>query len=96
MIMQIVNLKSPLSEDELLSQAHERAAQFREVPGLIQKYYVKGPGDGEYAGVYIWDSSDSLASFRESELVKSIPAAYQLSEPPAIEIREIMVPLREM
>ena len=96
MIMQIVNLKSPLSEDELLSKAHERAPEFRAVPGLLQKYYVNRSGDGEYAGIYIFDSSDSLASFRESELARSIPAAYQLSEPPVIEVSEIMFPLREM
>ena len=96
MIMQIVNLKSPLSKDELLSKAHERAPQFRAVPGLLQKYYVNRSGDGEYAGVYIWDSRESLASFRESELARSIPAAYQLSEPPVIEISEIMFPLRDL
>jgi len=95
MIMQIVNLKSPLSMAELLEKAHERAPQFRAVPGLLQKYYLNRSGDGEYAGVYIWDSRDSLTSFRESELAKSIPAAYQLSEPPVIEVSEIMFPLRE-
>jgi heme-degrading monooxygenase HmoA len=96
MIMQIVNLKSPLSEEELLSKAHERAPQFRAIPGLLQKYYLNRPGDGEYAGVYVWDSRESLAAFRESELARSIPAAYQVTEPPVIEVSEIMFPLREM
>ena len=96
MIMQIVNLKSPLAEDELLAIAHERAPEFRAVPGLLQKYYLNRPGDGEYAGVYVWDSMESLASFRESALAKSIPAAYRVSEPPAVEVGEIMFPLREM
>jgi heme-degrading monooxygenase HmoA len=96
MIMQIVNLKSPLSEEELLSKAHERAPQFRAIPGLLQKYYLNRPGDGEYAGVYVWDSRESLAAFRESEQARSIPAAYQVTEPPVIEVSEIMFPLREM
>lgn len=96
MIMQIVNLRSPLSEDELLAKAHERAPQFRSIPGLLQKYYVSRPAEGEYAGVYIWDSMESLASFRESELAKSIPAAYEVSEPPVIEVSEIMFPLRDI
>lgn len=39
---------------------------------------------------------ESLASFRESDLAKSIPAAYEVSEPPVIEIGAIMFPLREM
>ena len=96
MIIQIVHLKSPLAEDELLAKAHERAPEFRAIPGLLQKYYVNRPGDGEYAGVYIWDSMESLASFQESDLAKSIPAAYQLTEPPVIEVGAIMFPLREM
>lgn len=96
MIMQIVNLKSALPQDELLKRAHERAPQFRAIPGLLQKYYMNRPGDGEYAGVYIWDSIEALASFRESDLAKSIPAAYEVSEPPVIEIGEILFPLREM
>ena len=96
MIMQVVHLKSPLSEDELLAKAHERAPEFRALPGLLQKFYLNRPGEGEYAGVYVWDSMESLAAFRESDLAKSIAAAYQVSEPPAIEISEVMFPLREM
>ena len=96
MIMQIVHLKSPLSEDELLAKAHERAPEFRAIPGLLQKYYLKRPGEGEYAGVYVWDTRASLAAFRESDLAKSIPQAYRVSEPPVIEISEIMFPLRDM
>lgn len=71
MIMQIVNLKSPLPEDELPARAQERAPQFRAILGLLQKYYLSWPCYGEYAGVYIWDSRASLASFRESELARS-------------------------
>ena len=96
MIMQVVNLKSPLSVEQLLERAHERAPQFRAIPGLLQKYYLNRPGEGEYAGVYVWDSMGSLADFRASELAKSIPEAYQVSEPPVIEISEVLFPLRDM
>ncbi len=95
MILQIVQLKTDLSEDELLAIAHERAPQFRALPGLIQKYYVRRPGRGEFAGVYVWDSMESLAAFRESELAKSIPAAYGVVEPPTVEVGEVLFPLRE-
>ena len=95
MIMQIVRLKTDLSEDELQSIAMERADQFRAVPGLVQKYYVRRQGQGEYAGVYLWDSMESLSAFRDSELAKSIPEAYQVSEPLDIEIGEVLFPLRD-
>ena len=95
MFLQIIRLRSELSEEELLRIAHERAPQFRAIPGLLQKYYVRRAGPGEYAGVYVWDSAESLAAFRESELARSIPEAYRLVEPPEIEIGEVLFPLRD-
>ncbi|MEJ2481823.1 MAG: YdhR family protein [Gemmatimonadota bacterium] len=94
MIIQIVNLKTDLSENDLLAVAHERAPEFRAIPGLIQKYYVRREAEGEYAGVYLWDSMESLASFRESDLARSIPEAYRLTEPPEFEIGDVLFPLR--
>ena len=47
-----------------------------------------------FAGVYIWDSMESLQSYRESELAASIPEAYKLLEAPDIEILDIMFQLR--
>jgi len=94
MILQVVKLKTSLSEEELFAVAHERAPRFRAIPGLIQKYYVRMSGEGEFAGVYLWDSPESIAAFRDSDLAKSIPAAYQLVEPPVIEVGEVLFPLR--
>ena len=95
MILQIVNLKSPLAEAELLAKARERAPEFRAIPGLVQKYYINRSGEGEYAGVYVWDSRESLAAFRDSDLAKSIAQAYQVSEPPQVEVSEVLFPLRD-
>lgn len=94
MIMQTVRLRTRLSEAQLLEIAHERAPQFRALPGLVQKYYVRLEGEGEFAGVYLWDSMESLAAFRASELARSIPEAYELIEPPVIEVGEVLFPLR--
>lgn len=94
MILQIIKLKSNLPEEELLNKARERAPQFKAIPGLIQKYYVKTGQPGQYGGIYVWDSPDSLQSFRESDLAKSIPEAYELVEAPNIEIMDILFQLR--
>ncbi len=94
MIMQIVKLKSALNETDLLKVAHERAPEFRAIPGLVQKYYVRLQGEGEYAGVYLWDSMESLAAYRESELAKTIGAAYRTVEPPVVEAGDVLFPLR--
>lgn len=93
-IIQIVKLRTFLEEDEVLKIAKERAPQFKAIPGLIQKYYVRASPPHHFAGVYIWDSMESLQSFRESELAASIPQAYKLIEAPEIELLDVMFELR--
>ena len=94
-VVQVVRIKSSLSEEELMTKAKERAKQFRELPGLVQKYYVKLNDEGEYSGIYIWDSKESLMAFKESELAATIGEAYKLTEPPAVEVSNILFQLRE-
>ena len=76
MIIQIIKLKSALTEQELLEKAHERSPKFKTIPGLVQKYYVKTGDEGEYGGVYIWESEEALQEFRQSELAATIPQSY--------------------
>lgn len=95
MILQTVTFSSGLEEDELLRIAHERAPRFRAIPGLLQKYYVKGDEPGQYRGVYIWDSPESLEEFRRSDLAASIPEAYKALSQPRVERLEILFPLRD-
>lgn len=94
MIIQIIKLKSGLTEGELLQTAKERAPGFQAIPGLLQKYYVKLGQDGQYGGVYIWDSKESLQAYQKSELAASIPQAYQVTEAPNIEIFDVLFQLR--
>lgn len=95
MIIQIIKLKSALTEQELLEKAHERSTKFRAIPGLVQKYYVKTGADGEYGGVYIWESEEALQEFRQSELAATIPQSYQLIKAPDIEILDVLFALRK-
>ena len=94
MILQIIKLKSDLPEDELLKRAKERESNFKSISGLLQKYYVKTSKDGEYGGVYVWDSLQSLKKYQESDLAKSIPSAYAIKEVPDIEMMDIIFQLR--
>ena len=94
MILQIIKLKSDLPEEELLKRAREREASFKSIPGLLQKYYVKTSTEGEYGGVYVWDSAQSLQSYQASDLAKGIPAAYAITEAPDIEMMDIIFQLR--
>lgn len=94
-IMFIVRLKTKLTEEELVRRAKERAPEFRALPGLIQKYYIKTKNPGEYGGVYIWDSMESFKKYKESDLVKSIAAAYEVTEAPSTELIDLMFELRD-
>ena len=95
MIIQFVQFETALSEEELFAVAHERAPQFRALPGLVQKYYLKLDKPNRYGGFNMWDSQDSLEAFRQSELAKSIPTAYQAVGAPQVGIYELMFPLRD-
>lgn len=95
MILQIIKLKSDLPEEELLKRAKERESNFKSISGLLQKYYVKTSKDGEYGGVYVWDSLQSLKNYQESDLAKSIPSAYAINDAPNIEIMDIIFQLRD-
>lgn len=95
MILQIIRLKSNLPEDEILSRAKERESQFKAIPGLLQKYYVRMGEPGQYGGIYVWDSPESLQTFRASALAASIPAAYEITEAPNIEVLDILFQLRK-
>ena len=93
-VMLIVRgLRSKLPLDELMRRARERMPRFREVPGLLQKYYTHDPSTGELAGVYLWES-EAAAAYLESDLRKTIPSAYELTEPPRIERFPIVEVLR--
>ncbi|MBD3637440.1 MAG: YdhR family protein [Crocinitomicaceae bacterium] len=94
MILQVIKLKSNLSEEELITKARDRKSQFEAIPGLLQKYYVKTDKPGQYGGVYVWDSPESLQAFRATDLAKSIPEAYEVTEAPEIETMNILFQLR--
>jgi len=94
MILQFVKLKSKLPEEDILNKANERKPEFESIPGLLQKYYVKMNEEGNYGGVYVWDTKESLRAFKESDLAKSIPQAYEVIEAPSVEIMSILFQLR--
>ena len=84
-IMLVVRgLKSKLSREEMDRRYKERMPRFRDIPGLIQKYYSYDEATKEWAGIYLWDTEESLSAYLESDLRKSIPSAYELEAPPQI------------
>ena len=87
-------LKSKLPYEEMERRARERMPEFRALPGLVQKYYSYDESTQEWAGIYLWDSEESLAAYLESDLRKTIPSAYELTGPPQIERYPVVEVLR--
>ncbi|MEJ2082468.1 MAG: YdhR family protein [Acidobacteriota bacterium] len=91
-VVLFVRVASSLDLEELERRALERKPRFRGVPGLVQKIYGRDPASGDMCGIYFFESTEALAAFRESELARSIAAAYE-----AIDVRpeifEVLYPL---
>ncbi len=94
MIVQFVQFESSLSEEEVWAVAEERAPEFRAIPQLLQKFYLKLDKPDHYGGFYIWESAAAMAEFRESDLAMTIPAAYKVVGKPKVSIYELAFPLR--
>lgn len=77
-----VRVKSDLDPAELERRVIERRPGFLEVPGLIQKIYGRDESTGNVCGIYFFEDQEALAAFRDTELAKTIPEAYE-----AVEIR---------
>lgn len=95
MIIQTIRYKSGLSHDEVARHFEDRSERYRNVPGLIQKYYVKFTDTGEYGGIYVWDSLESLEAWRAGNLSGTLAETYQVEGEPARELAEVMLVLHE-
>jgi len=90
-----VRLQSDLSFEDVVEIMEERASEFEALPGLLQKYYLQDPVTGEYGGLYLWESPEALAAYRESDLRASIAKAYQATGEPDIEVFQVLKTLRD-
>ncbi|MEJ2308843.1 MAG: YdhR family protein [Gammaproteobacteria bacterium] len=88
-----VRIKSDLDPEELDRRVNERKPLFLEVPGLIQKMYGRDEATGDVCGIYFFESKEALAAFRETELAKTIAAAYEATDI-RIEVYDVLFPLR--
>ena len=88
-----VRIKSDLALEELDRRANERRPQFLEVPGLIQKIYGRDEATGDTCGIYFFESKEALAAFRDTELAKTIPTAYEATDIRR-EVYEVLFPLK--
>ena len=76
-VVLFVRIKSDLEFEELERRILERKPSFLEVPGLLQKIFGHDPASGDICGIYSFENMEALAAYRDTELAKSIPDAYE-------------------
>jgi heme-degrading monooxygenase HmoA len=67
----------------------KRSDRYRKVPGLVEKLYLRFRDTGEFGAVYVWESEEDLERFRESELARTIPTAYQVEGESSLEVADV-------
>jgi len=87
-----VRVKSQLDDKELERRMNERRPRFLEVPGLIQKIYGRDEKTGHVCGIYFFEDEAALDAFRQTELARTIPTAYEATEIRP-EIYDVIYPL---
>ena len=87
-----VRVKSDLDPKELERRLLERRPRFHEVPGLVQKFYGRDESNGNVCGIYFFEDQKALSNFRETELAKTIPTAYEAKDIRR-EVYEVLYPL---
>ena len=73
-----VKFKSSLDPEELMKICNQDLASFRNVPGLVQKYYIAEDTTGAISGIYLFETREARTSFWTSELAKKIPVRYRV------------------
>jgi heme-degrading monooxygenase HmoA len=63
-----ITFESESSLEEIESRFRERAQQFRDMAGLLQKFYLHDDGSGRVGGIYVFDSEESRDALFESEI----------------------------
>ncbi len=76
-VVLFVRIKSDLESDEIERRILERKPNFLEIPGLIQKIFGHDPATGDICGIYFFENQEALDAYRETELAKTIPEAYE-------------------
>lgn len=88
-----VRIKSDLESPDLDGRLLERRPRFLDVPGLVQKVYGRDPETGDVCGIYFFESAEAVAAFRNTNLARTIPDAYEATDVRR-EVYEVLYELR--
>lgn len=92
-----VKFKSSHNPEKLMQICHEDLDVFRNVPGLVEKYYIAEESTGAISGFYLFETKSARGTFWTSELAASIPERYAvIPETLRVEEYEMAIMLNEV
>ena len=91
-----VKFKSNHQPEKLMQICHEDLDAFRNVPGLVEKYYIAEESSGAISGIYLFETKSARGSFWNSELAAGIAERYaMIAETLRVEEYEMAIVLNE-
>lgn len=87
--------ESELDAEAVEETMHERAEKFREVEGLVQKFYFHDAESGRHGAFFVFDSKASRDAYFESDLSAGVSDAYAVSGDPDVTTGHLLFPLYE-
>lgn len=73
-----ITYESELDADEIESLFRDRSEKYREMTGLLQKFYLHDEESGRVGGIYVFDSEESADGLFESDIHSSLREAYEV------------------
>jgi heme-degrading monooxygenase HmoA len=89
MFVSIVKFRSTLPDEAVVAMFDERADRYLELPGLVEKLYLRFRDTGEFGAVYVWETEEALNRFRKSDLARTIPQAYAIEGAAHTELADV-------
>ncbi|MFB6188905.1 MAG: YdhR family protein [Halapricum sp.] len=90
----LITYESELDVDEIDALFRERSRKYREMDGLLQKFYLHDEESGRVGGIYVFDSEASRDKLFESDIHASLREAYKVRDI-EIETYHVTFPLYE-
>jgi hypothetical protein len=95
LVVVFAQFETTLSFDEMVAKTTAQFPQWREMPGLVQTYYVKFEEPNRFGAIHIWKDKDALIAFRETEIAKTMGQYFALSGPPEMMVIQSVFQLRD-
>ena len=80
----LVLFRTKMSVKEALRQVEASKQRERNIPGLLQHYYIRAPSTGQLGGFLVFDSEKSMIAFQESGGPRKALEAFQIEGAPEV------------